>query len=1374
MGTILLFLFFHGQSLHSTTKIFNCLSLNHLYLYENINLSNEIVSFECDFDRFEDTVKCIHKYGFKLIIGEIKSSQYVLTNRTSGFNNFRKVQPLAKRVNIVFTLNRLMMYIMIPVFSFLFILIVLFFEIIPLKVDSKSQNFQFFFLDSNNRRITPFSGQHYDEDYMSKLASMARAENQSILCLYKYYPVAKTVVRFIYMPISQYFGCVIYLDSYIPDINFYDQLNYDYGEFISDVTGERQPCKVFIAPRNNQTSVFKAVTPRGNLVLSSDRESSSIGFHLFTYGRFYMIFIGMITNLLKLEPSKNAFRDFVETVYLKLNLSALSFYCTECNKVEQVKSCYRGDIEKETINQLLDQIKPTNFGQTAFVRNMNGFRAACYKFLVGRTGYSIVLLINRKGFILRGPERLFVIISTFLTVFYHVNISSSEDSRTLKRLHKLLEATNCFELFETKEATIEEPEMKNREIFPSSFQSIFNKEMKQNNQNENDYSSKKIDVDETTRTMNFYRSGKWLGQTRKDFFDDVLGCIVSTHFVEDLSMFKNTEEQIKAVNSDIELASKHLGLHKLHSLISLSDSSLSKELGYSEPVLSLMRLVYPDDVHVLHHIHLDSITTFRLRNSNDEPVWYSAVCTESPGHHFLGFIFSVQELTQMKNMVGDNLDDTLLSAAEDLFAIWLVDLQTHEIISSISRNEYGNGSISDIESIVHESDKKIFHDSLFSIPTQIHIKKVLQMRLSEGNYSYYEVIFNQSAVNTALIVALNIGAQKKTMEELQEVQELVDLALFHSSVVQWVFHDEHYPEKIFTCGPVTFEPLQLNWTSIDHNISHEYQTAAKEAFRQCLDTREPFEMEIPILFDQVHWILLRGSHSTTPGEIFGVYFDLTEIKTAAESLELQKQRAIEASRAKSLFLANMTHEIRAPLNGMFSLLELLFGTKMNDEQKTLVSCVEQSFERLLELLNDTLDLAKIDQKKMQPSMVNFAPLEVIEPLFQKAYKSIKKAKVSLEFNCPPDLPLLCFGEPHFLMRIAGNLISNAVKFTESGKIHIDLFYQNEQLVLCVSDTGIGISPENQKAIFEPFTQLDSSITRPYGGSGVGLSLISKLLHLINGTITLVSEEGKGAKFSVRLPFEATCVAYIPPRLFSYRMDILVLSKHSLLSSIVDLANSLGYAIIINEKQATSIIAMLVIDDDAESIEIAKAYKKKWSQIEIVIISSNIELLKPDDFDLMNPPLVPSKIRSLLISCKMKKFSKSYKKANKSEILGMKVLVADDTATNQIVMARILDKLSCTYSIVDNGRQAIEELKKNYYDLVLMDQQMPELDGPSACRIIRALNAPYSSIPIIAMTASNLKEDEEICLSAGMNCFLSKPISASKLYSVVSKIIQITQ
>ncbi len=541
----------------------------------------------------------------------------------------------------------------------------------------------------------------------------------------------------------------------------------------------------------------------------------------------------------------------------------------------------------------------------------------------------------------------------------------------------------------------------------------------------------------------------------------------------------------------------------------------------------------------------------------------------------------------------------------------------------------------------------------------------------------------------------------------------------------------------------------------------------------------------------------------------GIAKDITARVEAEDALLQSRREAEEASRSKSQFLANMSHEIRTPMNGVLGMTELLLGTELNSKQRHFAETARRSGDALLTLINDILDFSKIEAGKLEIESVDFSVREVMEDVVQLLAESAAAKQLDLVCRVLPGVPGRVTGDPNRLRQVLINLIGNAIKFTERGEVVADVALDNEQpghsiLRFEVRDTGIGIAPEAQADVFHAFSQADGSTTRRYGGTGLGLTICRELVSLMGGAIVLESELGKGSLFRFTLRCdEAQSVdasrTQWPTLQFVAGKRLLIVDDNAVTRQVVeDIAE--GNAGMRCAKAADGIGGLrlsieaaargerfdaAIIDADMphlNGIALGQAIKSDPALEGMCLILAT-SLGRPVDADtarkagfassIVKPVREADLLRALLIafdvdprSISMPMTAVSRAGKSLSQEFSARILVAEDNPVNQDVMREVLAGFGCTVQTANNGREALDAVQQSHIDLIFMDCQMPEMDGYSATRAIRALEQDgilaAHRIPIIALTAHATQADRDKCLGAGMDSFLTKPFTQAVL------------
>jgi signal transduction histidine kinase/CheY-like chemotaxis protein len=519
-----------------------------------------------------------------------------------------------------------------------------------------------------------------------------------------------------------------------------------------------------------------------------------------------------------------------------------------------------------------------------------------------------------------------------------------------------------------------------------------------------------------------------------------------------------------------------------------------------------------------------------------------------------------------------------------------------------------------------------------------------------------------------------------------------------------------------------------------------------------------------------------------------------------EQTKKDKEAALEANEAKSMFLANMSHEIRTPLNGIVGFTELLKDTGLQEEQKEFVDIIEKSSENLLEIINNILDLSKIESNKLEIEDIVFNPIEEFESAVE--VYAVRASEKHIDLGCfiDPSLEQPLKGDPTKIKEVLINLLSNAVKFTSSsGAINVDIRrLESDQegvtkIRFEVQDSGIGITNEQKAKIFEAFSQADTSITRKYGGTGLGLTISARFIELMGGQLDLHSEPGEGTSFFFVLDFEEIPNTKASLKNTFSSVNALILEpSHKTKRQDKYLLEYLNYYGVnyttfnersqLQELQKQMNYDLLFVDYEYASEDELEIYSKMPQELILLTKSyfmRKIDSMALDIFKTIYEPLNNTKLIAALENYNNESFKAQKAKRIKrkkfdadASYFNAKVLVAEDNIINQKLIKRTLEDLGLDVDIASNGLEAFQKRKDGNYDLIFMDIQMPFLDGVEATQEILEYEETYKQphVPIIALTANALKGDRERFLKAGLDEYTTKPLVRAEIVALLNRFL----
>jgi signal transduction histidine kinase/CheY-like chemotaxis protein len=556
-------------------------------------------------------------------------------------------------------------------------------------------------------------------------------------------------------------------------------------------------------------------------------------------------------------------------------------------------------------------------------------------------------------------------------------------------------------------------------------------------------------------------------------------------------------------------------------------------------------------------------------------------------------------------------------------------------------------------------------------------------------------------------------------------------------------------------------------------------------------------------------IVVDTSRSDEVGLLAGEFSELTlKLGQAQQELEKARDDAIAMSNTKSEFLARMSHEIRTPMNGVLGMTELLQDTQLGPKQQRFAQTIRESAESLLDIINDILDFSRMEAGKLRLELIDVDLRNILEETIDSLANVAYGKNIELINIVPPDLHTTVHADPGRLRQVLTNLVGNAIKFTEEGEVVLsvsttEIDAENVKVLFEIKDTGIGIKPDKQTVIFDSFAQEDGSTTRLYGGTGLGLAISKQLVDLMGGDLTLESTPGKGSTFSFSLLMKKGSASDYRP---STHPGILAGAKILIVDDNATNREILGHQLTTwraytdsaaSASDALSILESAVAAGDAHDLAILDMHmphkdgmalageirdNSDFADVKLIILSSVATPLSDDALADLNiagqltKPIRQSQLYdSLMVVLRGETVAQSHSNLKIASIKALSgcVLLAEDNLVNQAVAVGMLEAMGLSVIVSANGQDAIQKVSSEPIDAILMDCQMPGMDGFQATKTIRRMQRESGTAPtpIIAVTANALKGDRELCLAAGMDDYLTKPYTSEQLHSILTLFLQ---
>ena len=761
---------------------------------------------------------------------------------------------------------------------------------------------------------------------------------------------------------------------------------------------------------------------------------------------------------------------------------------------------------------------------------------------------------------------------------------------------------------------------------------------------------------------------------------------------------------------------------------------------------------------------------------------------------------------------GDQRLKVALDASE--LGLWEWDIVTDDVkVDDKYRSFIGHrspeelGKMDDLATLVHAEDREPFRVAMRNLLRGDSAALKIEHRLqhADGRWVWLETcatVTERDADGRALRLTgthTDITDRKQAQRALSNTLRVMH-ALLETLPLPVIIRDA---ECRVTMVNAAWEDMigvprnEIIGKTLDSDPRRPGAKGYRETDDEVLATRKPlrYETEITARDGTLYNVLVAKTPLVAEdGSIVGiasVTTDISEQKRISATLERAREAAEAAVQVKSRFLANMSHELRTPLNGVVGMASLLENTALDAKQRRFVRTLKSSAEALITLINDVLDLSKAEAGKLALAV---APIELRREIEQIAALFGARAHdkgIELAAHIAPGAPASFQGDPVRLRQVLGNLINNAVKFTDSGAVLLGVAVVQDgeggtngaMLEFSVTDTGIGVDPSEQRRIFEPFEQADGSVTRKFGGTGLGLAISRQLIDLMRGTMKLESEPGQGSRFSFRIPLGQR---RIDPPAHSPAPDAgtLVVGLHPVIrDAVCEVLNAQCAQVVCVDSPMEGVDALgtfgagirrlrMIIDTNATS-----KLEQAVSGLRAAAAPRAVEViaLMPSDADNTPPPGVnrclmkPLVTADLVVTPPVDTAASTRMRALPTSGSRGRALVVEDNAVNQEMARAMLDMLGFEVLTASNGQEGVDTAADNPdLVLILMDCQMPVMDGLAAARAIRASEAPGTHVPIVALTGNAMPGDREACVAAGMDDYLAKPFSLTALRTMIDR------
>jgi signal transduction histidine kinase/CheY-like chemotaxis protein len=641
--------------------------------------------------------------------------------------------------------------------------------------------------------------------------------------------------------------------------------------------------------------------------------------------------------------------------------------------------------------------------------------------------------------------------------------------------------------------------------------------------------------------------------------------------------------------------------------------------------------------------------------------------------------------------------------------------------------------------------------------------------------TYFKVDDDKKYVFEAIDLIPKLEELKLKTVEMEDIVRL-KLSILESSDEKYIKDNIFKVELYFKQIPALFIRMKENSSRLLYDSKRNISTLEKN-----IQKEKEYYKNLENIFTYIVILIIILLGAFVIKQILKKNKELEEITKKAK---ISEEEALHANETKSIFLANMSHEIRTPLNAIIGFSDILSNTDMEAAEKEKAEIISKSAKALLNIINDILDISKIESGKYEISKTNFDLKEMLEQIVQLYAVNTKQKNIRFLYTLDESIPNFVFSDETKIKQVLSNILSNAIKFTpENGKVlfnvKLEKLENNVATVrFLVKDEGIGISDENQRTIFEPFSQADGSISRKYGGTGLGLAISLSIVKMLGSEIKLISREKEGSLFYFDLDLVVQDMMNIDSSKLKYDFAIcnIIEDPEDIRNHLINTVKYFGRIHQGDEDiESCEKIDLIFCFGDPEFYEKLKRRKNRF-QCPVVYVGNmekinNNNIMKPLVNHFLDVPIFGSKVFNIIAESKLteKHIEKIENKIVHRDTFSAKVLVAEDNPNNQLLIKIILQKLGLDVTIVENGQLAVESYEKEEFDLIFLDINMPVMDGITALKLIREIEEKTGKhVPIIALTANSINGDRERYLDEGMDNYLSKPFDKEKLVSLLEE------